>query len=207
MTTIMQGFTVSVCNTIWRFAAVNMMCLALMVAGGVVLGLGPAIAASLWAMSRQREYSAGELCQGMWNEWRSEFVRTNLALTPLVAVLALLVLFIPQAHGLFLAFLITLAGLVTQGVLAVLYVASQVRCGISDTLGNAIRVLLGAPLRLFAAMLIIPTGMLVTVWQPLFGVYGLFSVAAWLCIALLGAMHDPASRILTLESNPQEALS
>jgi len=207
MTTMMQGFTVSTCNTVWRFAAVNMMCLALTIAGGVVLGLGPAIAASMWAMSRPRDYSAGELCRGMWIEWRADFLRTNLALMPVVAVLALLVTFIPQAHGPSLAILIGLAGLLIELALAVVYVVSQMRCGIADTLGNAFRVLLAAPFRLFAAMLIIPTVVLVTVWQPLFGVYGLFSVAAWLCIALLGAMQDPASRILTLEYNPQEALS
>lgn len=204
---MMQGVTVSFCNAVWRFAAVNLMCLMLILAGGVLLGAGPALVACLWAMSRTRDRSVRRICRGMWREWRKEFFRTNMAFLPVAVALALLVFIMPLVQGVSLALVIGLTMLSAQLALAVLYVVSQLRCSLPDTLINSARMLLAVPIRLLAATLAFPTALLITVWQPLFGLYGAFSVAGWCCIALLGAMHDPATRRLIPENSQREALS
>lgn len=204
---MMQQYTVSVCNTVWRFAAVNLMTIALVIAGGGLFGASPAFAACLWAMSRSNELTTGQICRGMWHEWRAEFVRTNLVVLPVVSALTLLVIAIPFVHGFVLAALIVMILLASQLTLSALYVVSQVRCSVSDTFYNTTRVLMLAPARLLAALVIIPTLMIITISQPLFGLYGFFSVSAWSCIALFGAMHDPARRVLHTQFTQQEPAS
>lgn len=201
---MMQRATVSFCNAVWRLAAINLTAIALVVAGLGLLGLAPAIAACLWAASRPDDRSVRQLVVGMRLEWRAELVRANLALLPPACLLAATLAILPRVHGPTLAVAIGVAAVTSAFALATLYVVSQVRCSVRDTLGNAGRLCAASPLRLLGALAAVAALCLVTLSQPLFGLYGLFAMSAHAGIASLGAMHDPARRVLSLDGRPQE---
>lgn len=200
----MQQATVSFCNTVWRLAAINLMAIALVVAGFGLFGLGPAITASLWAVSRHGDRSVRQLIVGMGREWRVEFLRANLALLPPVGILAAMLAILPYGHSAALAAAIAVSVLALAFMLATLYVVSQVHCDLRATLGNALRLCAVSPLRLLGSVAIVAMLCIIALSQPLFGLYGLFAVSARVSIALLGAPRLPARPSFSLDSRPQE---
>jgi len=192
--------TLAVCHTVWRFTAINLMTWMLVLAGAVVLGTAPALAACCWAVSRRDDRSVAQLAAGMWQQWRAEFVRANLALLPVVAVSITAWTSAPHVEGPMLAAVLVIAVLSLQFALATVYAISQVEGGVTDALGNACRLFLGAPLRLFALLAIVAVLCPIAIAQPLLALYGLLSVAARAAVALLG----PACPVPSREVQPPE---
>jgi len=190
---MMHRATLAFCHTVWRLAAINLMTIALIVAGAGVFGAAPALCACCWAVSRRDARTPGQLAVGMWRQWRAEFVRANLALWPLAGVTVAVLLAGSRADGsspaLALAILVTVLSL--QFALATGYGISQREGGVVDALGNGARLLAASPLRLLALLAVIAVLGLVAIWQPLFALYGLLSVAARAAVALLGDAFAP----------------
>ncbi|QBY01223.1 DUF624 domain-containing protein [Rhodophyticola sp. CCM32] len=202
---MVQNAIIKSCNVIWRYCAVNLMVLALTLAGGVVLGLAPAIAASYWAMARP-EMPLGQIAKGMFAEWRCEFLRTNALMVPMV-ILAVGLSQLPQAAFVPVPVAVIALVLVTEWTIAALYSVSFSRATLRETATNAMLIIGGRPVRLLIATLAAPVLVLLATWQSLLVPYGLFSIHAAIVVGLLGSMRDPSSRPLALPTRTLEAQS
>jgi|GEM_PF-1218071 len=180
--------TLAFCHTVWRYAAINLMTIALILAGAGVFGAAPALCAGCWAISRRDARNPGQLAAGMWRQWRAEFVRANLALWPLAGVTVAALLVASRAGGSSpaVASAIVVALLSLQFALATGYGISQREGGVVDAFGNGARLFMASPWRLLALLAILMALGLVAIWQPLFALYGLLSVSARAAVALLG---------------------
>ena len=184
----MQDATVTICNAIWRFAAVNLMTLGLALLGGVVLGAAPALCACLWATS-SAEPAVVALLKGMWREWRAELVRANLCLLPCALLLVVIGIAASRAQGAVLMACLVAMTILLQVAMAVLIVVSRFRSGYVDTLRNAAVVVLMAPGRLLLVASVLPILGLLAVWQPLFGLYGALSCFSAVAARIVGPIR------------------
>jgi len=209
---MLRNGTVAFCHAVWRYASLNLMAIALIVAGAGVLGVAPALAACCWAVSRDDERAPGQLVAGMWRQWRAEFFRANLALLPVAGVTALALLVASRTGGPVLALSIGVAVLSLQFALAIVYGISQRQGGVAEAFGNGARLFIACPLRLLGLLIAIAMLCLIAIWQPLFAIYGLLSVTARAAVVLLGsAFAQPieaatarAHRLPSREVHPQE---
>lgn len=199
---MMQTATITTCNTIWRYCAVNLTALGLSILGLMVLGVAPAIASAYWAMSRP-ELSVDQLCRGMVREWRAEFLRANFLAAPFgLFILAWGVS--PIATAVPLPLLLLAAMFALQWTLAALFAVSLARASLTDTVINT-GLLLGArPFRMFLVTLSLIGLAILATWQPLMVLYGLFSLHGACAVGLLGSMREPSRRPLVAPSSTLE---
>lgn len=202
---MLQSAIIVTCNSVWRYCAVNLMILALTLAGAVVLGIAPAISAGYWAMSRP-ELPLDQLARGMMREWRREFVRSNLFALPLGlaiwgASLTPIAELIPFPYR---AIILVLVG---ETTVAALFALSIACASIRESFANTCMIMMMRPFRLLCVTLSLPALALIAFWQPLLVLYGLFSLHAAIAVWLLGSMRDPARRPLAVPSHIVEAKS
>lgn len=183
-----QGpFVANVCQRVWRLAVINVGGLVLMALGGGLLGFAPATVAML-AVSGDDAAGAGasSILKRMWHEWRTEFVRANAVLLPLLGALIVCLVGGRASSVPVLAFL--LCGLALP--IAILCCAALVAISRSagthaDALANALLVLRAAPARVTVVTFGWPLAVLAALAFPPFGLWFALSAHAALALALL----------------------
>lgn len=172
----MGAFVFTLTTRIWQLAAINLTALGLTLLGGVVLGLAPALAATLWATARMDEMAAGQLARGMWREYRAEFATANCAVLPLGLVVLgslVLTLVLPMPA---LIVLLPLAWIAAAHALATLFAISRLDGTATDALANARIGFAQAPMSHLIPVLALPFVAWLGFHQPLLALY--FGVSA-----------------------------
>lgn len=187
---MMKSFVTVSCMRLWQFCAINLTALALTLLGGVVFGLTPALSAALWATDRL-DRSAGDLCCGMWDQWRGDFLRCNLTATPPMLVAAIAIAAAPLA-GLAAVVLVPLGVLCASYTVAALVTLARLSGSFADARANAALAFALAPYRSIGALLLLPAAITVTWYQPLIGFYFGISVPCFLTKALIAPALAPA---------------
>ncbi|WP_187298176.1 YesL family protein [Jannaschia donghaensis] len=145
-------------------AAINLTALGLTLIGGLILGVVPAIVAAFWAVGRL-DRPAADLARGMWDEWRAEFLRSNIvALPPLVAAIAALMAM--PFGGVVAGLLLLVAILSAAYALAALQMLAQVDGTAGDARANAALAFALAPWRHVLATALVPAALIIGWSQP-----------------------------------------
>ena len=167
----MNGFVFTLTTRIWQLVAINLTALGLILAGLGLLGLAPALAATLWATARLDRLTAGQLARGMWAEYRAEFATGNLVVLPLLFAAGgalTLALVLPVIAS---AFLMPLALMLAGFALAALVTLSKLKGTAKDALANARTGFGMAPLRHVGLALLAPLALWAASQQPLLALY------------------------------------
>lgn len=188
-----------ICTRIWQLCAINLTALVLTLAGGIGLGLAPALAATLWATDRL-DRSAGDLARGMWQQWRGDFARANLTAMPPM-LLALVALIAAPFAGLAAALLLPLAILSAAWTLAALTTLARLSGTAADARANASLAFALAPWRHIAALALVPATLWLAWQQPLLGLYFGLSIPCLVANALIA----PALASALPPTQPTEA--
>lgn len=202
----MQNFIVVSTTRIWQLAAINLATIGLIILGLGAFGVAPALSATLWATARMPTQTAGQLVSGMWREYRREFINANLSALPFLALAAMLLVGAFLVGGVFGAVILTLAVMAAIQFVATLFVISRLSARSVDTFTNAKCAVAMAPYRLLGALLLAAIAVLISLWQPLLGVY--FGFSAWAAVTNLIAYPAIAAGFLSpaeYEFNTQEA--
>ncbi|WP_417522840.1 DUF624 domain-containing protein [Marinovum sp.] len=185
----MGPFIFTLTTRVWQLAAINLTALGLTLLGGGLLGLAPALAATLWATARMNTLTAGQLARGMWREYRAEFATANLAVWPLALVVLgslTLALVLPM---LALIVLLPLAWIAAGYALAAVYAISRLSGSATDALANARIGFSQAPMSHLIPVLALPFVAWVASHQPLVALYfGLSAPCLFINTLLAGAL-------------------